>query len=876
VSQSGKYTIFSESRLPYTLAYSEIAVTESSQLPIHLVLDEIKIALRQHHNAILEAPPGAGKTTAVPIALLDEPWLSDKKIILLQPRRVAARAAAERMAQLLGEPVGARVGYQIRQDTKISQATQITVVTEGVLIRKLQDDPSLDDIGLIIFDEFHERHLDSDLSLALALHGRDVFREEQPLKLLIMSATLNSDSLGALLNQPPVIRSEGKMFPVTTQYWPTTTRAEDLVPNTISSLRRILQEDDGSVLVFLPGQREIHKVAASAREFLPEDVLLAPLYGNLSVEQQYQAIAPITDNQPGTYRRKVVLATDIAETSLTIDGISVVLDSGFVRASSFDPNTGVSRLETTRISQASAVQRRGRAGRLGPGKCYRLWSESQHHTLADHHPPEIRTADLLPLALQIACWGVHNPDELTWLDTPPEGRYMQAVEKLHAQGALAKQSCGTILTEHGNTMASLPCHPQIAHMIVSARAHGLVKDACLVAAILDERDPFSHVGTDFADRVAIAKKHQPCPKPQQPWLRRTLQQQDKYVRASRRVASTTSNAQPLIDDNHFGMLLAIAFPDRIGRRADATHSPTARYKLANGRIATLSADDPMCRHEWIVAVDLGGFKHHREDKIFRAIELDIDLVHTSLPHLVKDKDDIRWDKQSARFIVQQQRFIGAILWQSTPLTTLSKARKAQALIDYIRDNGLDTLPWTPADKQWLARLTLVKSHDTSETWPDLSSQALLDTLEHWLGPYLDDVSREEDLKRLSLGQILKDQLPWASTQKLDQLAPERISVPSGSSIALDYLHSSPILAVKLQEMFGCAQSPTILNGKVTITTHLLSPARRPLQITQDLKGFWLNAYDDVKKEMKGRYPKHPWPDDPLDSQATRYTKKRSR
>lgn len=840
-------------------------------LPIEAVIDDLKQALRERHEVVLEAPPGAGKTTRVPLALLDEPWLAGKKILMLEPRRIAAKNAAHRMASLLNESAGQTVGYRMRLDNKTSRQTRIEVITEGVLTRFVQQDPSLDGVGLVIFDEFHERNLDSDLALSLCLKGRELFRDaSHPLKLLVMSATLDSVAIASLLDDAPVVRSEGRTYPVDIRYGQAAKPGERIVERMLATLRQALSDNPASsILAFLPGQGEIHRTTEALGEWLVgrrmRGVHLRPMYGNLTLEEQQQAIAPLANSD----ERKVVLATNIAETSLTIEGVDVVVDSGLVREARFDPGTGMTGLHTTRISRASSTQRAGRAGRLAPGVCYRLWTESQQEQLAAHNTPEILRADLAPLALQLLQWGVDDPAELRWLDVPPAGLWQQALDLLETLGAIQRKGKATVLTAHGQVMCNLPVHPRLAHLLICGAQAGHLSAAANLASLLSERNPFSQDNPDISQPLEILAGTAKCPYPQQGWLQRTRQLANQFVEQVRAQTLPESGVSFLLPAPQIhGYLLACAYPDRIARRR---HS--GGYQLANGRSADLPGKHALGNQAWLAIAEVSSTGGAKSDTIRAAAALDDKLFTSALADQVRTQTVVEWDTKAGRFIAEAQHKIGALVLQRKALQAVPAEAKSTALIGFIRKQGLDVLPWQAEHEQWCARVNLLHRVEPEQHWPDVSRTNLLATLENWLAPYLDTVNVLGDFRKLDLSAILSTLLPWDRQQRLEQLAPKRLEVPSGSSIAIDYSQAPPVLAVKLQEMFGCEQTPTIANGRVALLVHLLSPAGRPLQITQDLAGFWRTSYHDVKKDMKGRYPKHPWPDDPLQALATRKVKR---
>ncbi|WP_097305233.1 ATP-dependent helicase HrpB [Pseudomonas chlororaphis] len=822
-----------------------------NSLPIDEVLPALREALATRHEAVLEAPPGAGKTTRVPLALLNEPWLAGQRILMLEPRRLAARAAAERLASELGEKVGETVGYRIRLDSKVGPNTRIEVVTEGILTRRLQDDPALEGVGLLIFDEFHERSLDADLALALSLNGRDLFRDEQPLKILLMSATLEGERLAGMLDDAPILRSEGRMFPVDVRWGRPFQPGEFIEPRLVQTIVEALNDESGSVLVFLPGQAEIRRVHQQLADALGErsEILLCPLHGELDLTAQRAAIEPAPPGQ-----RKVVLATNIAETSLTIDGVRVVVDAGLARVPRFDPGSGMTRLDTQRISRASATQRAGRAGRLEPGVCYRLWSQDQHEQLAAYGSAEILQADLAGLALQLARWGV-TPAQLVWLDVPPGAAYAQAQDLLERLGALtAKAGEDWKLTPHGQAMAELPAHPRIAHLLLRGQALGLANMACDVAALLGERDILRGGGADLHSRLVLLSGEERAARGAQGGVQRARQLARQYRGYLRGQPS-----QAVADPEHprwLGALLALAYPDRV---AQQRRPGGAEYRLANGRAALFSETDSLMKQPWLVIADLGSRQGQREERIYLATDFDPTLFDSVLAEQVRSVDQLDWDEREGVLRAERQRKVGELVLSREPLTGLDEAARCQALVNLVRRKGLELLPWTPELRQWQARVALLRQLDLESKgeseWPDVSDAALLKSLESWLLPYLGKVSRLSHFANLELASIVHNLLPWPLPQRLDELAPHHLTVPSGSSIRLDYSEQPPILAVRLQELFGLAETPRIAGGRQVVKLHLLSPARRPVQVTQDLANFWRSTYAEVKKDLKGRYPK---------------------
>ncbi|SDQ35964.1 ATP-dependent helicase HrpB [Pseudomonas sp. UC 17F4] len=837
-------------------------------LPIDAALPALRAALSQRHEAVLEAPPGAGKTTRVPLALLDEPWLAGQRILMLEPRRLAARAAAERLASELGEQVGQTVGYRIRLDSKVGPNTRIEVVTEGILTRRLQADPALDGVGLLIFDEFHERSLDADLALALSLNGRELLRDDPPLKILLMSATLEGERLSSLLDDAPVVSSEGRMYPVDIRWSRPFQAGEFIEPRVVDTVLQAISDESGSVLVFLPGQAEIRRVHQSLQEALGErrDILLCPLHGELDLNAQRAAI-----DTPAAGLRKVVLATNIAETSLTIDGVRVVVDAGLARVPRFDPGSGMTRLDTQRISRASATQRAGRAGRLEPGVCYRLWSEAQHEQLAAYGAAEILQADLAGLALQLSRWGV-TPEQLRWLDQPPAAAYGQALELLQRLGAFKADSPDS-LSAHGQAMAELPAHPRIAHLLLRGQDLGLADMACDVAALLGERDILRGGGADLHSRLALLSGETRAAKGAQGGVQRARQLARQY-RGYLRGNATAAVADPE-HSRWLGALLALAYPDRVAQQRRAGG---AEYRLANGRAALFGEADALMKHSWLVIADLGSRQGQREERIYLAADFDPALFDGVLAEQVRSLDILDWDERENVLRAERQRKVGELVLSREPLTGLDEDARARALLELVRRKGLELLSWTPELRQWQARVALLRQLDLASRgeseWPDLGDAALLANLSEWLQPYLGKVTRLSHFAQLDLASILRNLLPWPLPQRLDEQAPVHLSVPSGSNIRLDYSETPPILAVRLQELFGLAETPRIAQGRQQVLLHLLSPARRPVQVTQDLANFWRSTYAEVKKDLKGRYPKHYWPDDPLVAEATARAKPR--
>lgn len=830
----------------------------NNSLPVYGVLDELKQALHLNDQVMLQAPPGAGKTTVVPLALMDQDWLGHSKILVLEPRRIATRAAALRMAETLGEKVGETIGYSMRLESRVSKQTKVHVITEGILTKMLMDDPELSGVGLVIFDEFHERSLDADLALSLCLKSREIFRAE-PLKLLVMSATMDSDRIAGIIGAP-VVASEGKQYPVDLVYGQPAKRFEKIVDRTVATIKRAVEENpESSVLVFLPGEGEIRRVL----ERLSEDLMIRstgvevlPLFGNLSQQAQQYAIAP--------GHRKIVLATNIAETSLTIEGVDVVVDSGLVRVPAFDPASAMTRLSTLRISRASSIQRAGRAGRLRPGKCYRLWSASQQQELALHSNPEITNADLLPVALQLLRWGIDSPEELTWIDPPAEGPFQQARDTLAALGAITSVDKSVRLTAHGERMSELAVHPRLAHMLLMGCNRKLKRTATLLAAVLSDRDPFDD--PDMMLRLTVLNDEIACPRGREGWKLRTQKLAKQFEAQLERQAVIDSESLSLTPVEAVAYLLACAFPDRIARKR---HS--AGYQLANGRSASLAKGSLAGKDQWLAVAEVSGLSKSNGDIIRSAAPLKQSLFDGPLSSVVVKQEIVEWDKKANRFVAETRNTIGELILSRTRLEPVPVAAKRKALINHLHDTGLNDLHWTKELRQWQARVQLAGTSDKS--LPDLSDAHLLETLDIWLAPFLDTVTRPTDFKKLDLVQILHSRLSFDQHKLLAKSVPERISVPSGSRVRLDYTQYPPVLAVKLQELFGMSQTPSVLRGELPVVIHLLSPGGHPLQVTQDLPHFWRNTYQDVRKDMRGRYPRHPWPEDPLTATATGKTKR---
>ncbi|WP_417512829.1 ATP-dependent helicase HrpB [Marinobacter sp.] len=830
-------------------------------LPIDHILPELEQTLERNTTALLQAPPGAGKTTRVPMALLNAPWLYGRKILMLEPRRLAARSAARFMASQLGEKPGQTVGYRTRLDTKVSGTTRIEVVTEGILTRLIQSDPMLEDYAAVLFDEFHERSLQADLGLALVRETQDALRDD--LRILVMSATLDTAPIARLLGDVPVLSSEGRAFPVDVFYRPAPTAQRNLrlVDQVVAVVAEALAQQPGSVLVFLPGAGEIHRVAQALTGLVDPGVVIAPLFGNLKASEQDQAIAPAAEGI-----RKVVLATAIAETSLTIEGVRVVVDSGQQRRAVFDPNSGMTRLITGRVSKASAEQRKGRAGRVEPGVCYRLWSESEQFGLAEFTPPEIRGADLAPLVLELAQWGARTPDKLVWIDPPPPAHWQQAVELLQWLDMLDDEGA---ITEHGKLARGLGIHPRLAHMVVLGRSLGLGRLAAELAALLEDRDLLGPgAGADMHERIRALRGERGSQRID-PHRLQALRQQAK--RLSERDALSISEQQTVPTASEVGRLLALAYPDRICKRRPGD---TPRYQLSNGKGALLREDDGLARHEWLVAADLDG--KAREARIYLAAPVDLPTLESDLAPHIREQNEAEWDDRRGTVVARKTRRLGALLISEKSLAKPSPELIQQGLLAAVRRKGLDSLPWTPSARQWQARVALLAKHYPGQ-WPDVGDKALAESLEHWLAPFLTGISRWSDLARLNLHNALNSLLEYPQQQTLAELAPTSLTIPTGSSVVLDYaVENGPVLAAKLQALFGWTKTPEVAGGKVPVLIHLLSPAQRPLAVTADLASFWVNVYPQVRKDTRGRYPKHPWPEDPLTAIAQQGVKRKQR
>ena len=807
-------------------------------LPIHAVLDPLKSALANGNTAVLAAPPGAGKTTVVPLALLDQAWLGDGRVLVLEPRRIAARAAADRMAATLGQEAGGTVGYRTRLQSRIGPKTRIEVITEGVFTRMILDDPGLEGVGVVLFDEFHERSLDADLGLALARETQGALRED--LRLLVMSATLDVAGVSRLLDGAPVIEAEGRAYPVETRYLgrnPTERFEEAMTRACLTALG----EETGSVLAFLPGQGEIHRVARliSERLRLP-NVDVVPLYGGLDRAEQDRAIEPAA---PG--RRKLVLATSVAETSLTIDGVRVVVDGGLSRVPRFEPSSGLTRVATVRVSRSSAEQRRGRAGRTEPGVCYRLWDEEQTRGLVPHQRPEIQEADLTGLALDLARWGARSVEALALLDPPPTGAMAEARKVLTRLGALHADGG---LSAHGMRLTKIPLSPRLAHMVAVASDRGDALTGARIAAVLSEPG-LGGSGVDLSDRLVGLTRDR------SPRARDALKLADRWAKAAGGGSGQTV---------HPGLLLAEAFPERIAK----ARGRSGELLLASGRGAVLEPSDHLARAPWLAVAELSG--GDVRDRVRLAAALDAAEVETKLARLITTEDRMAREP-SGRAVIRRSRRIGAIVLDEKVMGAPDAKMLAAALRSEVEAEGLGALRWGEQATGLRARLAFLHGQDAG--WPDVSDAALLAAREDWLWPLLEGAKALDAISDARLAEALRGLIPWDLQRRLDELAPARLVTPLGSA-AIDYsAEGGPRVDIRVQELFGVTTHPTVANG-VPLTLALLSPARRPVQVTKDLPRFWAGSWAAVRGEMRGRYPRHPWPENPAQAQPTNRVKPR--
>jgi ATP-dependent helicase HrpB len=851
-----------------------------SGLPIDAALPALRAALTAHRSAVLEAPPGAGKSTVVPLALLEEPWAQGRRLLMLEPRRLAARAIAMRMARTLGEIPGATIGYRMRLETRVSRATRVEVVTEGVLTRLLQEDPGLEGVAAVIFDEFHERSLQADLGLALCLDVRTALAPA--LRILVMSATLDGAAVARVLGDAPRVSAAGRIFAIETRY---AGRGPPLLPaargerpahspeRLVAQLTlRALREEQGDVLVFLPGAREIRRVQSMLEAASPPGITVLPLYGDLPGEAQDAALAPAAQGM-----RKVVLATNIAETSLTIPGVRVVVDSGLMRRASFDPLSGMSQLATRRISRASAEQRQGRAGRTGSGVCYRAWSEGAHASLAASTPPEIVDADLAPLALELARWGIREARQLAWLDEPPAATLARARSLLQRLGALDEKGG---ITSHGQAMAGLGVHPRLAHMLLEARTLGAVPLAAQLAALLSERDLLR--GQDAARDADIRTRlemlsgdarDRRAAEPSIVRARRSARELERWVvRAAVDAAAGPGSTPPgrgRSADDDLGLLLAFAYPDRIGRRRPGGEG---RYTLANGRGAAFAGPQALARQEFIVAAELDD--HERDARILLAAPLGRQQLLECFAGRIRSAERIEWSTREEAVLARRTLELDGLVLDEKPLTAPAVEAARAAMLHGLRELGIGALPWDRETRDLQARSEFVRRElgdgPQAAAWPESSDAALLRSLDEWLGPWLDGITRREQLAGLALADALRARLSYEQQRLLAEWAPTHLTLPGGARVRVDYLdESAPLVSVRLQEVFGMAATPLLGRQRVPVTLRLLSPAQRPVQVTRDLQSFWRGAYAQVRKDLRGRYPKHHWPENPLEAQPAR-------
>ncbi|HTL80117.1 MAG TPA: ATP-dependent helicase HrpB, partial [Bacteroidia bacterium] len=833
-----------------------------TQLPIEEVIPGLKEKLIGSNTVILQAPPGAGKSTFLPLQLLNESWLKGKKILMLEPRRLAARTVAARLASLLEEEVGETIGYRIRFEKKVSDKTKLEILTEGILTRMLQDDNSLENIGLIIFDEFHERSIHADLALAICREIQSVLRND--LRILIMSATLDGEKLSSLLNNAPIITSKGRQHPITFHY----TGNDEQTPIHLQVsriIRRALSENKGDILAFLPGAGEISRVAEDLdKEKVNGNVV--PLFGDLSIQKQQEAIMP---DKYGN--RKIVLATSIAETSLTIEGITVVVDCGYSRVPRFDPASGLTKLQTIRVTKDAADQRAGRAGRLGPGVCYRLWTEGYNHHLIPHRSPEIEESDLASLVLEVAKWNSGNIFEMAWITPPPRGAVAQAKELLGEIGAFENDR----ITEKGKAILKFPAHPRIANMILSAEENGKGELAADIAALLEERDPLERgKSVDLALRIELLNK----------WRKKERVNADS--RRLEQINRSAENWKRLLKNknnkafSHYdcGELIAHIFPERVAKKIGPN-----KYRLANGKVGVIPENDELTHEEYIAVANLDAGQKG-EAKIFLAAALDENVLRD----IAVKKRISEWDEKKGELNVSTEWRVGEIILQRTPEKNIPAEERIPLLIEAIKKDPQGMLRWNNEFREMQKRVmslrkwnavtsgASVTSSASRDEFPDLSDEHLIATMEEWLSPYLENVRRKEDMLKIDLYAIHFSSILYQLQKMIDELAPEKIEVPSGSFIRLEYFSDgkTPVLAVRLQELFGMLQTPAINNGKMKLMIHLLSPAYRPVQVTQDLESFWKNTYTDVRKDLRSRYPKHSWPEDPYTAKAVRGVKRK--
>jgi ATP-dependent helicase HrpB len=813
-------------------------------LPIDEALPALIAALRARPNAVLVAPPGAGKTTRVPLVLLDEAWRGDGRIILLEPRRLAARAAADRMAGTLGEKTGDTVGLRVRLGSKITARTRIEVVTEGVFVRMILDDPELKGIAAVLFDEFHERSLDGDLGLALALDAQSGLRPD--LRLLVMSATLDGARIAKHMSDAPVIESQGRSFPVDTRYTARDARAR-IEDEAAQAARRAMGEEGGSALVFLPGQAEIRGTAERLRERMGSAVDIVELHGGLDAREQDRAIRPASAGQ-----RKIVLATSIAETSITIEGVRIVIDCGLARVPAFEPSTGLTRLETVRVSRAQADQRRGRAGRTEPGVCYRLWEEAATASLPAFQRPEILAADLSGLVLDLAAWGVTDSSALSFLDPPPAPAWTEAKKHLVELGAVEE---GGRITPRGQNIRRLPLPPRLAAMMLDAARMGLARLAADIAVTIVERG-LGGDGTDIVHRVDMfrrdkSRRAEDARRLAEGWAR------DAGVLGSKTAAS----------DVGAGGLLARAYPDRVAQ----ARGKQGEFRLANGRGASVEASEALAREPYLAIAEIAGAAGSARIRLAAAITRE--EIEELFADRIVARDEVVFDPSTASVRARSVKRLGALVLSDTPLKSPRDEAAAKALAEGVAALGIARLPWTKPLDQWRERVGFLRRAE-GEAWPDLSDAALAATAAHWLAPFLMGKAALSEIGASDLDQALKALLPYDLVRRLDKEAPTHFTAPTGSALTVDYSGTEPIISVRVQELFGLDVHPSLAGGKVPLVLELLSPAHRPVQVTRDLPGFWRGSWTAVRTDMRGRYPRHPWPEDPRVAEATRRVKPR--
>ncbi|HCG6764614.1 ATP-dependent helicase HrpB [Vibrio parahaemolyticus] len=816
-----------------------------SQLPIEAVMSQLLTAVKHQHQVILKAAPGAGKSTYFPLQLIQNQVVTGK-VIMLEPRRLAARNIARYLAEQLGEQVGQRVGYRVRGETKVSASTQLEIVTEGVMTSMIQNDPELDGVDLLIFDEFHERSIHADTALALSLEVQEALRDD--LKLVVMSATLDQEALQSLLPEACYIESEGRSFAVETRYAPLT--ANDHLPTVIAkNIESLMNKESGSLLAFLPGVAAIKQVQERLSH-LPDDVEVCPLYGQLSFTEQQKAISPAEKG-----KRKVVLATNIAETSLTIEGIRLVVDSGLERVARFDLKNGLTRLEQTRIAQSSAIQRAGRAGRIEEGICVRLYSESQLKQQPQVPQPEILHSDLASLVMELAFWGTTDIHELKWLDIPSAAALRQAKQLLFSLGLITEQGQ---LTAEGKQAHDLGVEPRAAAMLIKSQSHSdkMVNVALAAVALIEE--PERNI-TNIAHSL-----HR--------WLSGSHPKKSLLLKRAQSLAHKLDTTFSLreVDEDVLPLVLSLAFPDRIAQQRT---NQFGRFALANGHGAECRPDDMLGGCEYLVAIDLMR-SHSNSSQIHLACELDVNILQTTFDSLFSTEEVVDWDEKKGRLVAEKQRKLGQLVIERVSLPNPGKEKMTQALLTYVRRQGLSSLNWTPAAESLLERIRCAVDWLPEQAWPMFDEASLLDSLDEWLEPYMTSVASVKDLSKINLVEALNARLGWPLNQHLDEWLPEHYQLPTGTKKRIRYQHGhEPVLSVRMQEVFGESTSPTVALGRKRLVLELLSPAQRPLQVTSDLAAFWNGSYKDVQKEMKGRYPKHVWPDDPANHVATTKTKR---